>query len=84
MLQYDRDDVVSGRLRWTDLTLAEFRERDERAVAELRSTGTFQPFEKEFLRKDGSRLPVLIGGALFEKGQRGRGLRAGFERAQAG
>ena len=67
MLQYDRDDVVSGRLRWTDLTLAEFRERDDRAVAELRSTGTFQPFEKVFLRKDGSRLPVLIGGALFEE-----------------
>ena len=68
MLQYDRDDVVSGRLRWTDLTPAEWREQDERAVAELRSTGTFQPFEKEFFRKDGSRVPVLIGGALFEEG----------------
>ena len=67
MLQYDREDVVSGRLRWTDLTPAEWRERDERAVAELRSTGTFQPFEKEFFRKDGSRVPVLIGGALFEE-----------------
>src|SRR5207245_744071 len=41
MLQYGREDVVSGRLRWTDLTPAEWREQDERAVAELRSTGTF-------------------------------------------
>jgi len=68
MLQYSREDVVSGRLRWTDLTPAEWREQDERAVAELRSGGTFQPLEKEYFRKDGSRMPVLIGGALFEEG----------------
>ena len=67
MLQYSREDIVSGRLRWTDLTPAEWREQDECAVAELRSTGTFQPFEKEYFRKDGSRIPVLIGGALFEE-----------------
>ena len=67
MLQYGREDIVSGRLRWTDLTPAEWREQDECAVAELRSTGTFQPFEKEYFRKDGSRIPVLIGGALFEE-----------------
>jgi PAS domain S-box-containing protein len=67
MLQYDRKDVVSSGLRWTDLTPAEWRERDERAVTELRSTGTFQAFEKEYFRKDGSRTPVLIGGALFEE-----------------
>ncbi|PWT75863.1 MAG: histidine kinase, partial [Proteobacteria bacterium] len=66
MLQYGRDDVVSGRLRWTDLTPAEWREQDAGAVAELRSTGTFQPVEREYFRKDGSRMPVLIGGALFE------------------
>ena len=67
MVDYDREDLVSGRIRWTELTPAEWRERDERAVAELRSIGTFQPFEKEYFRKDGSRLPVLIGGALFEE-----------------
>jgi PAS domain S-box-containing protein len=67
LLQYGRDDVVSGGLRWTDLTPSELREQDERAVVELRSTGTFQPFEKEFFRKDGNRVPVLIGGALFEE-----------------
>jgi PAS domain S-box-containing protein len=67
MLQYGREDIVSGRLRWTDLTPAEWREQDECAVAELRSTGTFQPFEKEYFRKDGSRISVLIGGALFEE-----------------
>jgi PAS domain S-box-containing protein len=68
MLQYDRDDLVSGCLRRTDLTPAEQRERDERALAELRATGTVQPYEMEFLRKDGSRMPALTGGALFEEG----------------
>ena len=67
MVDYDREDLVAGRIRWTELTPPELRERDERARAELRSTGIFQPFEKEYFRKDGSRLPVLIGGALFEE-----------------
>ncbi len=67
MLQYSGEDVISGRMRWTDLTPAEWRERDERSVAQLQSTATVQPYEKEFFRKDGSRVPVLVGGALFEK-----------------
>ena len=67
MVQYGREDLVSGRVRWTDLTPAEWRERDERAVIELKGTGTLQPYEKEYFRKDGSRVPVLIGGALFKE-----------------
>src|SRR5262249_48656041 len=68
MVGYDREDLVSGRLRWTDRTPAEWREADNRGVSELRSTGTMQPFEKEYFRKDGSRVPVLIGSALFKEG----------------
>ncbi len=64
----ERDDLVSGRIRWTDLTPPEWRERDKRALAELSSNTIARPYEKEFFRKDGSRVPVLIGGALFEEG----------------
>jgi PAS domain S-box-containing protein len=66
MVQYDREDVASGRVRWTDLTPAEWRGPDGQALVSLKATGIFQPFEKEYFRKDGSRVPVLLGGALFE------------------
>jgi PAS domain S-box-containing protein len=68
ILGYDREELVLGGVRWTDLTPPEWRERDMRTLAELNSTGTVQPFEKEFFRKDGSRVPVLMGGALFKEG----------------
>ena len=67
LVGHDRDDLVSGRIRWTDLTPPEWRERDKRALAELRRKYVAQPFEKEFFRKDGSRVPVLIGGALLKR-----------------
>jgi PAS domain S-box-containing protein len=66
MLRFSREDLISGRVRWTDLTPAEWRDRDERAVAEIKATGALQPFQKEYFRKDGSRIPVMIGGAMFE------------------
>ncbi|HSF17565.1 MAG TPA: AAA family ATPase [Vicinamibacteria bacterium] len=78
MLQYGRDDVASGRLRWTDLTPPEWREYDESARAELNATGLVQAYEKEFLRKDGSRVPVLVAGALFEEGG-GEGVGFAFD-----
>jgi PAS domain S-box-containing protein len=68
MVGYDREDLTAGRLHRTMLTPPEWRDRDARTVAELRRIGTAQPFEKEYLRKDGSRVPVLIGGAMFEEG----------------
>ncbi|MFA1625052.1 PAS domain S-box protein, partial [Rhizobium mongolense] len=73
MVGYDRDDIVSGRLRWTDLTPAEWLDRDvQQFVPKLKMTGSLQPFEKEYFRKDGSRVPVLIGVAtLQESGDQG-------------
>src|SRR6476646_10367594 len=62
---YDREDLISGRLNRTDLTPPEWRERDARTDAELRMIGAVQPFEKEYFRKDGGRVPVLIGLAAF-------------------
>jgi PAS domain S-box-containing protein len=68
ILGYDRDDIAWGQLRWTDLSPPEWRERDLLTRALLDSTGVVPPFEKEYFRKDGSRVPVLIGAALVTKG----------------
>jgi PAS domain S-box-containing protein len=65
---YNREDLVAGSIRWTDLTPPEWRDRDTRLIQEQRMTGNLQPFEKEYFRKDSSRVPVLIGVATFEEG----------------
>jgi PAS domain S-box-containing protein len=67
MLDYGHDDAISGRMRWTKLTPAEWATADEDALAQLSETETCRPYEKEYYRKDGSRVPVLVGGAFFER-----------------
>jgi len=64
---YDREDLVSQRVRWTDLAPPEWLDRDQQQLApDLRMTRSPQPFETEFIRKAGSRVPVLMGVATFE------------------
>ena len=59
---YDRADLLAGRLRWTELTPPEWRDLHDRWwTPELKMTGSVQPYEKEYFRKDGSRVPVLVG-----------------------
>ena len=71
---YDREDLASGRLLWTKLTPPEWLDRHERWwIPELKKMGSVQPFEKEYFRKDGSRVPVLIGMAAFDD-QRDQGV----------
>jgi len=54
MVGYERQDLVSGRLRWTDMTPAHYGGRDlEELVAELQRAGSLQPFEWEYFRTDG-------------------------------
>ena len=65
---YDREDLLAGRLRWTDLTPSDWRDRDAQWIEEHRRTGLRSPIEKEYFRKDGSRVPVLLGSATVEEG----------------
>ena len=68
IVEYSRDDLVSGRLSWKDLTPAEWSHVSDLGVADLNAIGTAQPYEKEYFRKNGSRVPVLVGAAKFEEG----------------
>ena len=68
MVGYDREDLIAGRVRWSDLTPPEWRDRTEQALQQVKTTGIVQAYEKEYFRKDGSRVPVLAGATLFEEG----------------
>ena len=71
---YDRDDFLSGRVRRSHLTPPEWRARTAGALDELMSSGTFQTGEKEYLRKDGTRVPVLAGTTGCKGGKQGVGF----------
>src|SRR5437899_1929265 len=68
MVNYDREDLVAGSIWWTDLTPPDWRDRNNARIEQQKTSGRFESFEKEFTRKDGSRVPILIGGATFEQG----------------
>lgn len=66
MLQYEREEVAAG-LNWLAMTPPDWQEVHAREeAAELAATGRMQAREKEYYRKDGSRVPVLIGATTFE------------------
>ena len=78
---YDCEDVTAGRVNWKDLTPQDWRERDAQWIEEKERTGVRLPIEKEYFRKDGSRVPVLVGAATFEGAEPRRCVRARLDRA---
>jgi PAS domain S-box-containing protein len=66
MVGYSRDDLRAGRVAWRDMTPPEFAAADERAFAEMERRGVCTPYEKEYLHKDGRRVPILLGVAFWE------------------
>jgi PAS domain S-box-containing protein len=75
LVGYDRNDLESGRLNCRHLTPAEWHSADEGRLEELAATGTAQPYEKEYLHKNGHRVPVIVGGAVFQDaGNKGIGF----------
>ncbi len=64
LVGYTQEELRSGRLRWRDMTPPEYQQVSEQSVQNLRSTGVCPPFEQEYICKDGSRAPVLIGSVI--------------------
>jgi PAS domain S-box-containing protein len=69
LVNYSREDLIAGRLNWRNLTPPEWRDVTEWGAVQLKVTGVLQPYEKEYFRNDGSRVPVLVGSAVFEEGR---------------
>jgi two-component system, cell cycle sensor histidine kinase and response regulator CckA len=65
LLGYTRDDLLAGRMTMGAVMPPEFAQLREEAIRQARATGTSKPFETEFIRKDGTRVPVLTGAALI-------------------
>jgi PAS domain S-box-containing protein len=67
MVGYTRDELKSGQIDWLHMTPPEYRHLDELSVVELKATGVNKaPFEKEYIRKDGTRVPILLAGAMLD------------------
>jgi PAS domain S-box-containing protein len=63
---YTHEDFESGRIGWAAMTPPEYADDDQRALKEVATTGICKTYEKEFIRKDGTRVSILIGAAIFE------------------
>jgi PAS domain S-box-containing protein len=66
LIGYSRADLDAGRVSWLEMTPPDERYLDERALESLMATGVSAPYEKHYIRKDGSRVPIVIGAALID------------------
>jgi PAS domain S-box-containing protein len=66
MVGYTREELRQGEVNWKAMSPPEYQALDEQKIKELKTTGICTPFEKEYIRKDGTRVPILVGAALLE------------------
>ncbi|MGI8510267.1 MAG: PAS domain S-box protein [Gemmatimonadaceae bacterium] len=67
MLGYTADEVERGEVRWVNLTPPEFMEQDKRALHDLHTIGTAEPFEKVYVARSGERIPILVVPSVLDR-----------------
>jgi PAS domain S-box-containing protein len=65
IIGYSEDDLHSGRIKWNEITPVEFSALDEHAIKVAKERGSCTPFEKQYIRSDGTRIWVLVGFVLL-------------------
>jgi PAS domain S-box-containing protein len=63
---YTRADLEAGRISWRALTPTRWAASDDDAIEQLRLTGASRPYEKEYIHRDGHRVPILVGAAVID------------------
>lgn len=66
LVGYTREDLERGRINWMAMTPPEFAGADRKALAEIAAAGVCAHYEKELIRRDGSRVCLLLGSAIFD------------------
>lgn len=69
MVAYSREEMQAGLLRWDKITPPNYRFLDEIALAQQAANGVAVPYEKEYIRKDQTSIPVMVGRALLENSE---------------
>ncbi|MEJ6487193.1 PAS domain S-box protein [Nostoc punctiforme UO1] len=67
MVGYTREDLSANQIKWREITPPEYLLLSERSVQEVKTTGVCKPFEKEYICKDCTRVPVLVGSVLVQE-----------------
>ena len=69
LVGYSREDLQRGAVRWMNYVSSVEAPTIQHHMEELRRTGVLSPYERELFRKDGTRIPVLVGAAFLEGSQ---------------
>lgn len=64
LVGFRREELEQGQVDWRTITPPEWLPADEHAIRELRERGSCTPYEKEYLRRDGSRVPTFLADTL--------------------
>ena len=67
IIGYTRDDLEAGRITWDAIIPPDCVHIFDEAIEEMRRTGAYQPYDKEFLHRDGHRVRVLLGAAVLDR-----------------